>query len=148
MGDPNTSAGAFLKKFGENFPVPAYTYWRGFFSVLAHNHTGHHRNGRRWRAGALGQLGHSDQRHTYGRSLHCLRRIHRNRLERLHARLIRAFHGIDYVTPAEALKRVPAAEYNPAECIKTNILGAMNIIDAALFNNVEKVIALSSDKAF
>lgn len=62
-------------------------------------------------------------------------------------RLIRAFQGVDYVIHAAALKQVPAAEYNPAESIKTNILGAMNIIDAALFNNVKKVIALSTDKA-
>ena len=62
-------------------------------------------------------------------------------------RLIRAFHGIDYVIHAAALKQVPAAEYNPAEFIKTNILGAMNIIDAALSTNVKRVIALSTDKA-
>jgi UDP-N-acetylglucosamine 4,6-dehydratase len=62
-------------------------------------------------------------------------------------RMIRAFHGVDYVIHAAALKQVPAAEYNPAEFIKTNILGAINVIDAALFNNVKKVIALSTDKA-
>ncbi|MBU4413628.1 MAG: UDP-N-acetylglucosamine 4,6-dehydratase (inverting) [Proteobacteria bacterium] len=62
-------------------------------------------------------------------------------------RLIRAFNGVDYVIHAAALKQVPAAEYNPAEFIKTNILGAMNIVDAALHNNVRKVIALSTDKA-
>jgi UDP-N-acetylglucosamine 4,6-dehydratase len=62
-------------------------------------------------------------------------------------RLVRAFHGVDYVIHAAALKQVPAAEYNPAECIKTNILGAMNVIDAALYNNVKQVIALSTDKA-
>jgi UDP-N-acetylglucosamine 4,6-dehydratase/5-epimerase len=62
-------------------------------------------------------------------------------------RLIRAFQNVDYVVHAAALKQVPAAEYNPAEFIKTNILGAMNIIDAALYNNVQKVIALSTDKA-
>lgn len=62
-------------------------------------------------------------------------------------RLIRAFQDIDYVIHAAALKQVPAAEYNPAEAIKTNIMGAMNIIDAALQNNVQKVIALSTDKA-
>lgn len=62
-------------------------------------------------------------------------------------RLIRAFHNVDYIIHAAALKQVPAAENNPAECIKTNILGAMNVIDAALFNNVKKVVALSSDKA-
>ena len=62
-------------------------------------------------------------------------------------RLIRAFNGVDYVIHAAALKQVPAAEYNPAEFIKTNILGAMNVIDAAVYNNVKKVIALSTDKA-
>ncbi len=62
-------------------------------------------------------------------------------------RLIRAFNGVDYVIHAAALKQVPAAESNPAEFVKTNILGAMNIIDAALLNNVKKVLALSTDKA-
>lgn len=62
-------------------------------------------------------------------------------------RLIRAFHHVDYVVHAAALKQVPAAEYNPAEFIKTNTIGAMNVIDAALYNNVKKVIALSTDKA-
>jgi UDP-N-acetylglucosamine 4,6-dehydratase/5-epimerase len=62
-------------------------------------------------------------------------------------RLLRAFHGVDYIVHAAALKQVPAAENNPAEFIKTNIIGAMNIIDAALFNKVEKVVALSTDKA-
>ena len=62
-------------------------------------------------------------------------------------RLIRAFHDVDYVVHAAALKQVPAAEYNPAEFIKTNIVGAMNVIDAALATNVKKVIALSTDKA-
>ena len=62
-------------------------------------------------------------------------------------RLMRAFNGVDYVIHAAALKQVPAAEYNPVECIKTNINGAMNIIDAALFNKVKKVVALSTDKA-
>jgi len=62
-------------------------------------------------------------------------------------RLIQAMNGVDYVIHAAALKQVPAAEYNPMECIKTNIHGAENIIHAALVNNVEKVIALSTDKA-
>lgn len=62
-------------------------------------------------------------------------------------RLMRAFRGVDYVIHAAALKQVPAAEYNPTECIKTNVVGAMNIIDAALHNNVKKVVALSTDKA-
>jgi len=62
-------------------------------------------------------------------------------------RLFIAMHGIDYVIHAAALKQVPAAEYNPLECIKTNIHGAENVIFAALENNVKKVIALSTDKA-
>lgn len=62
-------------------------------------------------------------------------------------RLVHAFHDVDYVIHAAALKQVPAAEYNPTEFVKTNIIGAMNIIDAALFTNVKKVIALSTDKA-
>ena len=62
-------------------------------------------------------------------------------------RLSRAFHGVDYVIHAAALKQVPAAEYNPEEFIKTNILGGMNVIDAALMNGVKKVVALSTDKA-
>ena len=63
------------------------------------------------------------------------------------SRLIRAMRGVDYVIHAAALKQVPAAEYNPMECIKTNINGAENVIHAAIENNVEKVIALSTDKA-
>jgi UDP-N-acetylglucosamine 4,6-dehydratase/5-epimerase len=62
-------------------------------------------------------------------------------------RLIQAMSRVDYVIHAAALKQVPAAEYNPMECIKTNIHGAENVIQAALANNVEKVIALSTDKA-
>ncbi|MEO2266913.1 UDP-N-acetylglucosamine 4,6-dehydratase (inverting) [Pseudoalteromonas sp. YIC-656] len=62
-------------------------------------------------------------------------------------RLRKAMRGVDYVIHAAALKQVPAAEYNPMECIKTNINGAENVIDAALDNDVEKVIALSTDKA-
>jgi len=62
-------------------------------------------------------------------------------------RLIQAMHGVDYVIHAAALKQVPAAEYNPMECIKTNIHGAENVIHAALHTEVEKVIALSTDKA-
>lgn len=63
------------------------------------------------------------------------------------ARLTQAMRGVDYVIHAAALKQVPAAEYNPMECIKTNIMGAQNVIQAALDNEVEKVIALSTDKA-
>jgi UDP-N-acetylglucosamine 4,6-dehydratase/5-epimerase len=62
-------------------------------------------------------------------------------------RLIQAMNGVDFVIHAAALKQVPAAEYNPMECIKTNIHGAENVIHAALTNNVEKVVALSTDKA-
>ncbi len=63
------------------------------------------------------------------------------------ARLIDAMEGVDYVIHAAALKQVPAAEYNPMECIKTNIHGAENVIRAAIQNEVKKVIALSTDKA-
>lgn len=62
-------------------------------------------------------------------------------------RLNRAMRGVDFVIHAAAMKQVPAAEYNPMECVKTNINGAENVIDAALNNNVDKVIALSTDKA-
>ena len=62
-------------------------------------------------------------------------------------RLSLAFKNIDYVIHAAALKQVPSSEYNPFETIKTNILGAQNVIDAALKNNVKKVVALSTDKA-
>lgn len=62
-------------------------------------------------------------------------------------RLYRAFQGVDVVVHAAALKQVPAAEYNPFEFIKTNVIGAANIIDAAIDRDVKKVIALSTDKA-
>lgn len=62
-------------------------------------------------------------------------------------RLKMAFNEVDYVIHAAALKHVPKGEYDPEEFIKTNVLGAMNVIDAALDNNVKKVIALSTDKA-
>lgn len=62
-------------------------------------------------------------------------------------RLKKAMKDVDYVIHAAALKHVPIAEYNPMECIKTNINGAQNVIDAALDNGVTKVIALSTDKA-
>ena len=62
-------------------------------------------------------------------------------------RLKAAMRDVDFVIHAAALKQVPAAEYNPNECIKTNINGAQNVIDAAIDNNVRKVIALSTDKA-
>ena len=63
------------------------------------------------------------------------------------ARLRRAFEGVDFVVHAAALKQVPACEYNPMEAVKTNILGSSNVIDAALDAGVERVIALSTDKA-
>lgn len=63
--------------------------------------------------------------------------------ERLH----RAFHGVDYVIHAAALKQVPAAEYNPFEAVKTNINGAQNVINVAIDQGVKRVIALSTDKA-
>ena len=62
-------------------------------------------------------------------------------------RLRRAFTGVDYVIHAAALKQVPAAEYNPFECIKTNVLGGQNVIEAALDCGVKKLVALSTDKA-
>jgi len=62
-------------------------------------------------------------------------------------RLYRALQGIDYVVHAAATKIVPTAEYNPFECIKTNINGAMNLIDASLDMSVKKIVALSTDKA-
>ena len=62
-------------------------------------------------------------------------------------RLYRAFDGVDIIIHAAALKQVPAAEYNPFEFVKTNVLGAANIIDAAIDRGVKKVIALSTDKA-
>jgi UDP-N-acetylglucosamine 4,6-dehydratase len=63
------------------------------------------------------------------------------------ARVKRAVEGVDVVIHAAALKQIPAAEYNPFECIKTNILGAQNLIDACLDTGVKRVVALSTDKA-
>tara|TARA_B110000211_G_scaffold225711_1_gene278330 strand:- start:12222 stop:13220 length:999 start_codon:yes stop_codon:yes gene_type:complete len=62
-------------------------------------------------------------------------------------RLLEAFRGIDYVIHAAALKQVESSEYNPIETIKTNVLGAQNIIEAAIYNKVKKVVVLSTDKA-
>ena len=62
-------------------------------------------------------------------------------------RLVRAMHGVDIVVHAAALKQVPACEYNPMEAIKTNIMGTSNVVEAALDSGVEKVLALSTDKA-
>src|SRR5690606_33992169 len=63
------------------------------------------------------------------------------------ARLQRAFEGVDIVIHAAALKQVPAAEYNPMEFIETNVLGAEDIIEAALDTGVKRIVALSTDKA-
>jgi UDP-N-acetylglucosamine 4,6-dehydratase len=62
-------------------------------------------------------------------------------------RLIRALKDVDFVIHAAAMKHVPIAEYNPDECVKTNILGAQNVIEASLETNVQRVVALSTDKA-
>lgn len=62
-------------------------------------------------------------------------------------RLARALNGIDFVVHAAATKIVPTAEYNPFECVKTNVIGAMNLIDAAIDAGVKRVVALSTDKA-
>jgi UDP-N-acetylglucosamine 4,6-dehydratase/5-epimerase len=62
-------------------------------------------------------------------------------------RLVRALDGVDYVVHAAATKIVPTAEYNPFECVKTNIIGAMNLIDACIDRRVKRVVALSTDKA-
>lgn len=62
-------------------------------------------------------------------------------------RLYRAFHGVDVVVHAAALKQVPACEYNPFEAVQTNIIGAKNVIDAAIDSGVKRVVALSTDKA-
>lgn len=63
------------------------------------------------------------------------------------SRLRQAMRGVDYVVHAAALKQVPTAEYNPMECVKTNVDGAKYVIDAAIYNGVKKVVALSTDKA-
>jgi UDP-N-acetylglucosamine 4,6-dehydratase len=63
------------------------------------------------------------------------------------ARLYRAFYNVDIIVHTAALKQVPAAEYNPSEVVQTNIIGTQNVIDAAIDNGVEKVVALSTDKA-
>jgi len=63
------------------------------------------------------------------------------------SRLLRAFEGVDYVVHAAALKQVPALEYNPTEAVNTNVMGADNIVDAAIDRGVKKVVALSTDKA-
>ncbi len=62
-------------------------------------------------------------------------------------RLYRALHGVEYVVHAAATKIVPTAEYNPFECVKTNVIGAMNLIDASIDAGVKRIVALSTDKA-
>lgn len=62
-------------------------------------------------------------------------------------RLYRALDGVDYVVHAAATKIVPTAEYNPFECVKTNVMGAMNLIDASIDKGIKRVVALSTDKA-
>lgn len=62
-------------------------------------------------------------------------------------RVIQASEGVDFIIHAAALKQVPAAEYNPMECLKTNVFGAHSVITAAIRNNVRRIIALSTDKA-
>ena len=62
-------------------------------------------------------------------------------------RLYRAMSGVDFVVHAAATKIVPTAEYNPFECVRTNVIGAMNVIDACIDQKVKKVVALSTDKA-
>ena len=76
---------------------------------------------------------------------HCLRYFIGDVRDR--NRLMRAFSGIDTVVHASAMKQIVAAEYNPTECIATNIVGAQNVIDAAIESGVERVVALSTDKA-
>ena len=62
-------------------------------------------------------------------------------------RLYRAVSEVDYVVHTAATKIVPTAEYNPFECVKTNVIGGMNVIDACIYNKVNRVVALSTDKA-
>lgn len=89
------------------------------------------------------ELKQYEMQHVFGQS--CMRYFIGDVRDR--ERLSMAMSGVDYVIHAAALKQVPAAEYNPMECIKTNIHGAENVIQAALRNNVKKVMALSTDKA-
>lgn len=89
------------------------------------------------------ELKQYEMQHTFGHP--CMRYFIGDVRDR--ERLTTAMSGVDYVIHAAALKQVPAAEYNPMECIKTNIHGAENVIQAALKNNVKKVMALSTDKA-
>jgi len=92
------------------------------------------------------ELKQHEMRQQFGEDRHeCIRYFIGDVRDRV--RLYRALDGVDVVIHAAALKQVPAAEYNPSEAVKTNVLGAMNVIDAAIDCNVKKVIALSTDKA-
>lgn len=93
-----------------------------------------------------GELKQSEMQKVYGEDrFGCMRYFIGDVRDR--DRLYRALDGVDIVVHAAALKQVPAAEYNPLEAIKTNIMGAANVIDAAIDRDVKKVIALSTDKA-
>lgn len=92
------------------------------------------------------ELKQSEMAETYPTAKHgCLRYFIGDVRDR--SRLEMAMRAIDYVIHAAALKQVPTAEYNPFECIHTNVLGAENVVQAAIANNVKRVIALSTDKA-
>jgi UDP-N-acetylglucosamine 4,6-dehydratase len=92
------------------------------------------------------ELKQSDMRQTFSEQRYpCMRYFIGDVRDR--DRLYRAMDGVDVVIHAAALKQVPTAEYNPIEVIKTNVLGGANLIDAAIDRNVQKVIALSTDKA-
>jgi UDP-N-acetylglucosamine 4,6-dehydratase len=92
------------------------------------------------------ELKQSEMAQSFPESIHpCMRYFLGDVRDR--ERLYRAFDGVDIVIHAAALKQVPAAEYNPLEAIRTNILGAANVIDAAIDRQVGKVVALSTDKA-
>lgn len=90
------------------------------------------------------ELKQSQMKHVYG-DIDRLRFLIGDVRDR--ERLERAMHNVDIVVHAAALKQVPSCEYNPFEAVKTNILGAQNVINVAVDNNVKKVIALSTDKA-
>jgi UDP-N-acetylglucosamine 4,6-dehydratase len=92
------------------------------------------------------ELKQHDMRQDFPESATCPMRYFIGDVREL-GRLLRAFEGVDYVVHAAALKQVPTCEYNPFEAVKTNILGAKNVIDAAIDRRVKKVIALSTDKA-
>jgi UDP-N-acetylglucosamine 4,6-dehydratase len=92
------------------------------------------------------ELKQFEMQHTFGEEKYpCIRYFIGDVRDR--DRLYRAMDGVDFVVHAAALKQVPTAEYNPLEAVKTNVLGAANLIDAAIDRNVKKVVALSTDKA-